>query len=127
MRLNWFWPSPQHPSPRAAFVRRVVGALGPSWALSPLRRVVQAVSLMVFLFLLLYVCSPGGARHHAQAMRAREVLPAETFLALDPLVSVSTALAARAWVWPLLWAAALIVVALQIIRHYRPLRVNKQR
>ena len=101
-----------------AIGRRVLRLLGPTWLASPVRRASQAVCLLLFLALFLYVCWPYGARHHAEAMRAKEVVDAEAFLALDPLVSLSTALAARAWVWSLAWAAALLIVCLFIPRGF---------
>ena len=39
--------------------------------------------------------------HHADNLAAKEWVAAETFLVIDPLVSLSTALAARSWVWSL--------------------------
>jgi ferredoxin len=79
---------------------------------------VQAACFVAFLVLFFYVCWPYGARHHAEARAAKEVLEAEAFLALDPLVSVTAALAARAWVWALPWAAALLVVCLVFPRGF---------
>ena len=39
--------------------------------------------------------------HYAEDLQSKEKIAAEFFLAIDPLVSLSTALAARAWVWSL--------------------------
>ncbi len=82
------------------------------------RRYVQAAWFVLFLVLFLYVCWPYDVRHHAEARAAREVVEAEAFLALDPLVSISTAIAARAWVWPLAWAGVLLAVCLVIPRGF---------
>lgn len=49
--------------------------------------------------------------HYADTLLKKERLPAETFLVLDPLVSISAALAARAWVWSLAVAGAILVAA----------------
>jgi len=83
-----------------------------------LRRIVQTVSLLLFLTLFFYVCWPYGSRHHADAMRAREIVDAELFLAVDPLVSLSTALAAKAWVWSLPWAGAVLLICLAVPRGF---------
>ncbi len=99
-------------------MRRALGLLGHSWAYAPVRRIVQAASLALFLALFLYVCWPYGARHYADAMAAKEYVQAEAFLALDPLASISTALAARAWVWSLTWAAVILAVCLLIPRGF---------
>jgi MauM/NapG family ferredoxin protein len=239
MRWNWFAPVPKKrvaddlrgPSgfvPRVArrwlpkswlsdpqtgrrgLLRRVLAALGSTWASSPLRRIVQTVCLLAFGWLFLYVCWPYTARpartwpnwhpdevdveqglvtvttdepldeplapgsrwyvcdpaageqpclglfevqaagerrlelrpvqplnqqqsdglaasfgpwslsenepgqwpsHYADGLLRKERLAAETFLALDPLVSISTALAARSWVWSLTAAAIILLVS----------------
>lgn len=46
--------------------------------------------------------------HYADDFAARDRIPVEMFLLIDPLVSLSTALAAKAWMWSL-WGAALIL------------------
>lgn len=46
--------------------------------------------------------------HYADQFATLDKIPVETFLLLDPLVSISTALAARAWIWSL-WGAAIIL------------------
>lgn len=56
--------------------------------------------------------------HHADSLRAKEILPAELFLVLDPLVSISTAIAGRAWVWSLGWAAAVLAICLVVPRGF---------
>lgn len=82
------------------------------------RRIIQAACFVAFLALFLYVCWPYDVRHHAEARAAREIVEAEAFLALDPLVSISTAIAARAWVWSLAWAGVLLAVCLVIPRGF---------
>jgi hypothetical protein len=37
--------------------------------------------------------------HYADDLRAKQFLPAESFLVIDPLVAISTSIAARSWVW----------------------------
>lgn len=56
--------------------------------------------------------------HYADNLAAKEILPAETFLMLDPLVSLSTAVASRSWVWSLASAAAILVVCILIPRGF---------
>lgn len=56
--------------------------------------------------------------HYADDLARKEVIPAELFLALDPLVSLSTALAARSWVWSLVCALAILVVCVLIPRGF---------
>ena len=119
MNLNLFLPRRERrEAGREGLLRRMLGALGPSWLASPARRIVQALCLAVFLALFLCVCWPYGSRHHAEAMAGKEIVEAEAFLALDPLVSISTALAARTWVWSLAWAGVLLLVCLAVPRGF---------
>jgi len=123
MRLNFFLPYPKPPGPdgaanHAGRLRPALARLGPTWAASPLRRLVQAVCLIALLVLFFYVCWPGGSDQYAQTRQAKEVIDAETFLALDPLVSISAALAAKTWVWSLSWAGAILLVCLVIPRGF---------
>ena len=104
MSRNWF--------------HRVLRWLGPSWAASPARRGIQTLCFVWFGILLFYVCWPYGARNVADAFAAKEHVAAELFLALDPLVSLSTAMAARMWVWSLGIAGAILVVCVVFPRAY---------
>lgn len=56
--------------------------------------------------------------HYADNLAAKERVAAETFLILDPLVSISTALAAKAWVWSLVFAAVILLVGVLIPRGF---------
>lgn len=56
--------------------------------------------------------------HYTDDLARKEKLPAETFLAIDPLVSLSTALAARSWVWSLASAAVILIVCVLIPRGF---------
>ncbi|RCS44010.1 4Fe-4S dicluster domain-containing protein [Bremerella cremea] len=56
--------------------------------------------------------------HYADNLAAKEWLPAETFLMIDPLVSLSTAIASRSWVWSLASAAAILLVCVLIPRGF---------
>ena len=93
MRFNLFLPS--------SGKHRILSLPGPTWQASPVRRIVQSVCLVGFLAFLFYVCWPYGSRDYAAQMHAKELIDAEAFLALDPLLSISTAIAARAWEHPI--------------------------
>lgn len=56
--------------------------------------------------------------HYTDELARKEVLPAETFLVIDPLVSLSTAIAARSWVWSLVCAGIILVVCVFIPRGF---------
>lgn len=56
--------------------------------------------------------------HYADNLAAKEWIPAEAFLAIDPLVGISTALASRSWVWSLVCAAAILLVCIVIPRGF---------
>jgi len=87
-------------------------ALGPSWEAAPVRRLIQAAAFVLFLVLFVYVAWPYGSKNYATFRESKEFVDAEAFLALDPLVSLSTSLAARVLVWSLAWAGALVAVCL---------------
>ncbi len=97
---------------------RTLAALGPSWAASPVRRLIQSLCLVGFLLLFFWVCWPYGSRQYAEAFQAREMVDGELFLVLDPLVSVSTAVAARTLVRSLAVAAGVILVSLLLPRAF---------
>jgi len=97
---------------------RILGILGPTWRACPARRLVQSLCLLGFLVLFFYVCWPYGSKQYAEAFRAREIIDAELFLILDPLVSISTAIAARMLVWSLAAAAGMIVLCLLFPRAF---------
>lgn len=67
----------------------------------------------------LYEKEPGRwPSHYADELRQKETFPAEGFLILDPLVSFSTALAARNWVWSLGSAGVILIVCILIPRGF---------
>ena len=116
MSLSLFVPASRRAG--AGPVRRILSRLGPSWLASPVRRGVQTLSLLLFLVLFFYVCWPYGSRHHAREMARREVVAAETFLALDPLVGASAALASRTLAWPLVWTGIVVAACLVVPRGF---------
>ena len=67
----------------------------------------------------LYEKSPAEwPSHYADNLKNKEKVPAKSFLALDPLVGISTAVAGRAWVWSLVWAGVLLIVCVFIPRGF---------
>jgi len=135
MRLNWF-SGPSKKKPVGAMGHLLHWAAAP-WRYSPIRRTVQTLSLLAFLGLFLYVCFPYTAvpdappteqtaadtapvwpSHYADDILRKQVVPAELFLAVDPLVSISTAIASRTWVWSLSFAGAVLVVCLFVPRGF---------
>jgi ferredoxin len=108
MRLHLFLT--KDPGPNRLW--KTLRWLGPSWSASPVRRVFQTLCLAVFLWLLFSVCWPYGDRDMGQAFAHKERIDAEIFLVLDPLVSMSVALAARQWVWSLTGVAVILGVCL---------------
>lgn len=109
-------------------VRRWLSRVGPTWLSSPVRRAIQAICFVAFLVLFFYVCWPYTARpnatsepwpsHYANDLARKEKISAEFFLVIDPLVSLSTALASRAWVWSLTSAGIILLVCVFIPRGF---------
>ncbi|HEX8912169.1 MAG TPA: 4Fe-4S binding protein [Humisphaera sp.] len=58
------------------------------------------------------------ASHYADDRAAKERVDAEAFLSLDPLVSLSTAVAGRTWVWSLAWAGVLLLLCVFVPRGF---------
>ncbi len=56
--------------------------------------------------------------HYADDLKTKQLLPAESLLVIDPLVSVSTAIAARSWVWSLMCAAVILLVCIVVPRGF---------
>jgi len=72
--------------------------------------------LILFLILFFYVCWPYGSEHDQDNTG---LLPyAELFLVLDPLLSISTAIAARAWIGSLLGAAVVFLIGVIFPRSF---------
>lgn len=95
---------------------------------SPVRRAIQAACFVLFLAAFFYVCWPytaaprndtqGWPSHYGDDLRTKEWIDAEAFLALDPLVPISTAIAGRTWVWSLAWSGVLLAVCVLIPRGF---------
>ncbi|MBM4154453.1 MAG: 4Fe-4S binding protein [Lentisphaerae bacterium] len=111
MRWNWYRPPP----PRRRSLRHRVPALGAGWATSPWRKATQTLCLLAFGALVFHVLRP-EARDAAAAFERREIVEAEAFLLLDPLVGTTAVLASRAWHVSLAWAAAVLAACLVVPR-----------
>ena len=114
MRLDVYVPYVKKPGR----VRRMLRRLGITWLSAPARRLVQAGGFLAFLVLFFYVCWPYGSPDYAATLAGRERIAAESFLALDPLVSISTAIAARTWVFSLAWAGVILLVCIVFPRGF---------
>ncbi|MBP7937463.1 MAG: 4Fe-4S binding protein [Phycisphaerae bacterium] len=97
----------------------LLARLGPTWRNSPLRRVLQAACLVLFLYAFFYVCWPYSQPFSATTLSDKQWFPAETFLLLDPLVGISTALAGRVLNWPTLgWTVGVVLLCLLVPRAF---------
>lgn len=56
--------------------------------------------------------------HYADDLADKEIVPADSFLVIDPLVSLSTAIAARSWVWSLTCAGSILLACVLIPRGF---------
>lgn len=56
--------------------------------------------------------------HYTDELADKEFVPAELFLTIDPLVSLSTAIASRSWVWSLVSAAVILLVCVLVPRGF---------
>ncbi len=79
-----------------------------------IRRGIQLLSLALFVLLFFGLAWPYADPIHASAQAAREWLPFELFLWLDPLIGIASALAARCLnpalpIAVLVWAAGVVV------------------
>jgi ferredoxin len=97
---------------------RLLTRLAPSWAASPLRRLLQTGFFLLFGWLFFVVAWPYGSMNYSQFLRSKEFLDAEWFLAIDPLVSASAALAGRMAVWSLAWGVGMLAVCLVLPRFF---------
>ena len=95
-RLNIFLPfvPARRPQPRGV---KTLQRIGLTWRYAPIRRVVQVFCLCLYAYLFLYVAWPYAERFTQDLFADKEWLPVEVFLWLDPLVGLSTAIAARSW------------------------------
>lgn len=57
-------------------------------------------------------------QHYAENLERKEWIPADLFLVIDPLVSISTAIASRSWVWSLTSAGIILIVCVVVPRGF---------
>lgn len=121
-RLRFHLFLPATPPQQRSGVRRLFDALlrplGPTWRASPIRRLAQTLSLVVFLGLFFYSSWPYAAAFSSRVLADKEWLPVEAFLWLDPLVGLSAALAARAWNVALIGAGAVLLLSVVLPRGF---------
>jgi len=93
--------------------------LGPTWRSAPARRIVQCVCLVLFLDAFFRVCWPYSEQFSATTLSDKEWLPVDTFLLIDPLVGVSTAIAGRVLNWiTLSWTVGIVLFCLLVPRAF---------
>jgi polyferredoxin len=114
MRLHWFLPMGSDRSN----LKRILSILGPTWQSCPIRRVIQSLCLISFILMFLYLCWPYGSSHYAESFAAKEIVEAKLFLIMDPLLSISTAIAGRMWVPSLSCAIAVLASCLILPRGF---------
>ena len=90
--------------------------LAPSTALS--RQQADALAASVGPWTLAEQSPDAWPAHYAVDLQRKERIAAELFLIIDPLVSLSTAIAARSWVWSLSAAAIILGLACVIPRGF---------
>jgi len=95
-----------------------LGLLGPTWRVTPVRRLAQTVCLALFLGLLVYAGASSGTDRVGERGARTDGFPAEMFLWLDPLVGVSASLAARTWLLALGVGMAVLAVCLLFPRGF---------
>lgn len=82
------------------------------------RRVTQILCLGLFCHLFFYVAWPYAAVFTGNVLEDKERLPVEVFLWLDPLVGLSTAVAARQWTVALLGVGGVLLACLLFPRGF---------
>jgi ferredoxin len=91
---------------------------GISWQTAPVRRCIQALCLLLYFDLFLRVCWPYGERFSGLVLPDKEYAPVEAFLWIDPLVGLSTAIAARWWNVALIGMAAILLTGVVFPRGF---------
>ena len=98
---------------------RQLDRVAPVTRSSPLRRIVQAVCLVMFLVAFFYICWPYAATFDTTTFSDKAVYRVDAFLLLDPLVGVSTALAGRCFNTPtILWTVGILLFCLLVPRAF---------
>lgn len=101
------------------FLWNLLNRIGPVTRSSPFRRVVQVLCLVIFLDAFFRVCWPFAERFDNDTISTKEWAPVESFLLIDPLVGLSTALASFALNYAtLIWMIAIIAFCILIPRAF---------
>ena len=93
--------------------------IGPATRSSPARRFIQATCLVLFLDAFFRVCWPYAEHFTSDTFGVKETIKVESFLLIDPLVALSTALAAKAFNWPtFFWFVGIVAFCIIIPRAF---------
>ncbi len=109
---NIYWPFLRR-SKRVGwqgFLYSVLEWIDPATRSSPVRRAVQIICLVLFLYAFFYVCWPYSRQFSETTFSDKEYLSVDLFLLIDPLAGLSTALAGRIVNWTTLWWAGAILL-----------------
>lgn len=102
--------------------RKTIGTrlrkIGPTWPSVSIRRIIQAACLLVYFDLFFHVSWPYAPIFSSRVLPDKEWLPVETFLWIDPLTGLSTAIAAGGWNVALLGMAGILAAGLVIPRAF---------
>ena len=107
-------------------VWRCLDRIGTVTRSSPVRRMIQVVCLLLFLDAFFRVCWPYSSEFSSTTFSDQEYLSVESFLLIDPLVGLSTAIAGRVLncetlVWMLGIVAFCIVIPRAFCGYFCPL------
>lgn len=103
----------------SGFAYRQLAKVGAVTRSSPVRRLIQAVCLLVFLDLFFRVCWPYADQFTSDTFAAKEYAPAHGFLMIDPLVGVSTALAGKILNWETFaWTLGILAFCILVPRAF---------
>lgn len=92
--------------------------LGTSWQAAPVRGVLQTACLLIYFDLFFRVSWPYAALLSGGVPTLHDWLPVELLLWLDPLVGLSTAIAARWWNVALIGMAAILAICVVFPRAF---------
>jgi ferredoxin len=93
--------------------------IGPVTRSSPVRRAIQILCLLLFLDAFFRVCWPYSSEFSSTTLSDKEYLTVESFLLIDPLVGLSTAIAGRVLNWDTLsWMVGIVAFCIVIPRAF---------
>ena len=109
---------------RKGRIRKRLALIGDTWLSSPLAARRASRFFLGFITLFVWVAWPYGGANYAQHREWKEKIAAEFFLIIDPLVSLSTSIASRQWVWSLSAAGIILAVCLLVPRGFCGVRLS---